>query len=196
MQIGRVMPVVMAMMLAGCGSFGAIGLSSPFNRAPPASPEPITPAPAAPVDTSNLPPVNAPPADENVPADTLPGGSDAGADTSASTGTTPPPATVPAGPAAAGGLSRTDLLGGWTITANGDTCQLFMTLTSWTGGYRASTRGCSSDLLKSVSAWNLDGRQVVLAGNAGAPLARLAAAGSSHFAGQLEGGSTPVSFYR
>ena len=36
----------------------------------------------------------------------------------------------------------------------------------------------------------------LLAGNAGAPLARLAAAGSSHFAGQLEGGSSPVSFYR
>ena len=44
-----------------------------------------------------------------------------------------------------GGVGRTDLLGGWTITSGGDSCQLFMTLTSWTGGYRASTRGCNSD---------------------------------------------------
>ncbi len=61
--------------------------------------------------------------------------------------------------AGAGTISRTDLLGGWTITTQGDSCQLFMTLTSWTGGYRASTRGCNGNLLKSISAWNLQGER-------------------------------------
>src|SRR5664279_3054016 len=83
--------------------------------------------------------------------------------------------TAPAtGSGANGGLGRTDLLGGWTITSGTDSCQLFMTLTSWTGGYRASTRGCTTELLKSISAWNLSGSDVILAGQAGTPVAKLA----------------------
>lgn len=70
-----------------------------------------------------------------------------------------------------------------------------MTLTSWTGGYRASTRGCSSDTLKSISAWNLEGRQVILAGQGGSPIARLQSAGGNRFDGAINGGGS-VSFYR
>src|SRR5690606_9285587 len=99
-----------------------------------------------------------------------------------------------ADPNAGGAVGRTDLLGGWTITAAGDSCQLFMTLTSWTGGYRASTRGCTSELLKSISAWNLEGSQVVLAGQGGSPVARLASSGLNRFDGSA--GSQSVSFYR
>jgi hypothetical protein len=98
-------------------------------------------------------------------------------------------------PPSPGALGRTDLLGGWTIASSGDSCQLFMTLTSWTGGYRASTRGCSSDVLKSISAWNLSGSQVVLAGSGGSPVATLFSAGGSRFDGQT-GQGAPVSFYR
>ena len=94
-----------------------------------------------------------------------------------------------------GSIGRTDLLGGWTIASSGDSCQLFMTLTSWTGGYRASTRGCSSEQLKSISAWNLNGSQVVLAGQGGAPVATLQSSGGTRFDGQISGGG-PVSFYR
>ena len=71
-----------------------------------------------------------------------------------------------------------------------------MTLTSWTGGYRASTRGCQSPALKSISAWSLSGSQVVLAGASGAPVARLSSAGGNRFNGQIEGGAAAVSFYR
>jgi hypothetical protein len=98
-------------------------------------------------------------------------------------------------PAAGGTLGRTDLLGGWTIVSSGDSCQLFMTLTSWTGGYRASTRGCNSEVLKSISAWNLNGTQVVLAGTGGSPVATLAASGNTRFDGQTGQGAA-VSFYR
>jgi hypothetical protein len=103
------------------------------------------------------------------------------------------PAPAPGG---AGGLGRTDLLGGWTIASGGDSCQLFMTLTSWTGGYRASTRGCSNGILKSISAWNLDGKQVILAGTGGAPVARLSSSGNNRFDGHAEGGGGSVTFYR
>jgi hypothetical protein len=103
-------------------------------------------------------------------------------------------AAVTPGSGVNGGLGRTDLLGGWTITSAGDSCQLFMTLTSWTGGYRASTRGCTNTTLKSIQAWNLQGAQVVLAGQGGSPLATLASSGNNHFDGQANGQS--VSFYR
>jgi hypothetical protein len=69
-----------------------------------------------------------------------------------------------------------------------------MTLTTWTGGYRASTRGCNSTLLKSISAWSLQGSQVVLAGQGGAAVARLSSAGSNRFDGQANGQA--ISFYR
>ena len=99
-------------------------------------------------------------------------------------------------PAAPAAIGRTDLLGGWTITSSGDSCQLFMTLTSWTGGYRASTRGCTSDVLKSISAWNLQGRQVILAGQGGKPVAHLASSGTNRFDGQVDGQGAAVTFYR
>ncbi len=71
-----------------------------------------------------------------------------------------------------------------------------MTLTSWTGGYRASTRGCNSDVLRSISAWNLQGKQVVLAGQGGSPVAHLAVSGTNRFDGQVDGQGTAVTFYR
>jgi hypothetical protein len=102
---------------------------------------------------------------------------------------------APAG-SGTGGIGRTDLLGGWTITSGSDSCQLFMTLTSWTGGYRASTRGCSSDVLKSISAWNLQSGQVILAGQGGTPVAHLASSGTNRFDGQVDGQGVAVTFYR
>jgi hypothetical protein len=126
------------------------------------------------------------------PGEPLPGEPPGAVDTAALPDPNAPAA--PAAPAPSGNVSRTDLLGGWTIASSGDSCQLFMTLTSWTGGYRASTRGCSSAALKSISAWNLEGKQVVLAGSGGAPVARLSSAGGNRFDGQL--GGAQVSFYR
>ncbi len=177
-------PIGLAISLAGCGAIGAIDLPWRHER-PPA---PIQSAAVPPVETTTLPP---PGGDDSqvaaVPPDDMesqplpqPGGS----------------ATAGAAPPTTNGLGRTDLLGGWTITASGDSCQLFMTLTSWTGGYRASTRGCNSDLLKSISAWNLDAGQVVLAGQAGTPVAHLESSGNNRFDGTAVATSAPVTFYR
>ncbi|MYZ49300.1 AprI/Inh family metalloprotease inhibitor, partial [Propylenella binzhouense] len=107
-----------------------------------------------------------------------------------------PAATAPA-PAPGGGVEvgRTDLLGGWTISSSGSSCQLFMSLTTWTGGYRATTRGCSAPGLQGVSAWNLEGNQVRLVDGSGATVARLYPSSKTQFNGQTEAGAA-VSFNR
>lgn len=175
-----VAPGCMAITLAACGSIGAIGLNRGGSEPPPADSVAVSP-----VESNTLPPVAgaAPPPGQDGVVGAAPGNQTAAAD---------PQQTTPA-PAA---LGRTDLLGGWTIVSSGDTCQLFMTLTSWTGGYRASTRGCNSEVLQSISAWNLNGSQVMLAGTGGTTVATLSSSGSAtRFDGQTPQGA-PVSFYR
>ena len=173
----RFLPVALAVALCGCGSIGAIGLP-PLGKSQP-----------QPTETGGLPPTTAEAStttDGQVTSQPLP------ADTQQAALPAPTTTTKPAGE-----VGRTDLLGGWTISAGGDSCQLFMTLTSWTGGYRASTRGCTNTTLKAISAWNLEGKDVVLAGAGGAPVARLQPAGNARYSGQTEGGAaSPVTFYR
>jgi hypothetical protein len=191
MPFSRLVPLVLALALAGCGSIGAVG---PFGHSnPPQNQTTMGGLPQG--DTPQGTVVTSTPANQTqaVTSEPIP-------DPSATASADPAAAgSAPAAPAAsgggAGGLSRTDLLGGWTISAGGDSCQLFMTLTSWTGGYRASTRGCNNEQLKSISAWNLEGRQVVLAGTGGTPVARLSSSGNGRFNGTTGGGAA-VSFYR
>jgi hypothetical protein len=86
------------------------------------------------------------------------------------------------------------VLGQWALASPADSCQLFVTLTGWTGGYRASTRGCSSPELTSVGAWNIEGDLVVLKDNDGNPVARLAKTGATQYNGRLDlGGSVSMS---
>lgn len=187
---------LLALTLVGCGAVGAIDipLGQPAGNAT-GMPTDLTAAaaPTTPVEEgAALPP----------PAGYDPGPVAATAGTPpADAGGTPPagPQTAAIDPAAAGGgptLGRTDLLGGWTVTAGSDTCQLFMTLTAWTGGYRASTRDCSSQVLAQISAWDLDGQQVTLASADGTALATLTSVGGGRFEGTLAAGGTPISFFR
>lgn len=200
MPVHRLLPIlVIAPLLGGCGYFGAIDFPS-FSRGKQQTAElPPPPAPESSVEAAALPPLqdpgptaapayqptdsgiddplaNAEPTAPATAADAI-----ASVDSNTTTGTT---------------LGRSELLGGWTVTSGQETCQLFMTLTSWTGGYRATTLGCKSTELKQISAWNLEGTQIVLAGGTGSPIARLASTGGNRFDGQTLNQGTPISFYR
>jgi len=100
-----------------------------------------------------------------------------------------------AAPANAQEVGRTDLLGGWKISSAGDNCMAFMTLTTWSGGYRANTRGCNTPALTGIAAWDLNGNQVVLKDGTGLIVAQLYSSAPGQFNGQTSTGS-PISLYR
>jgi hypothetical protein len=152
--------VVLALTVAACGSRG--GFSD--SRVAPLQPQPV-----GPVSSQPLPP----PPVETQPFEP-----------------TTDMAAAPATPSAAEALEirRPDLSGGWTIASGGENCQLFMSLTTWSGGYRANTRGCASDELKSIGAWDLNGKEIVLKDASGDPIARLYASATTQFSGQSTSG--------
>ncbi|WP_334176246.1 AprI/Inh family metalloprotease inhibitor [Pseudoxanthobacter sp.] len=153
----------LALATAGCTRFGP----QPVDQ-----PTPLTPVPTAPVQMTQLPPP--------VPAEPPPV-------TEATPAPQPEPAALPA-PEQQLAVQRSDMIGGWTIESGGQRCQLFMVLTGWTGGYRASTRGCQSDVLKSVSAWDLNGNAITLKDSGSAAVATLYSTAPSSFQGRLASG--------
>lgn len=175
-------PGLAALALGACETSFSNPFSNPFaNRS--SAPRPLPAAPTGTVGQSSLPPPGGVARDPQTP---LPG---EGTQVAAVDGsTTPAPMTAPAGSNEA--IGRTDLLGGWTVASASDTCQLFMSLTTWSGGYRATTRGCGSETLQGVSAWNLEGQQVSLLNDSGSPVARLTAASKTQFNGQTTAGET------
>ncbi len=186
-----------AVLSAGCSSVMPFGRDEP--RTASRAPAPLAAAPAGSVTAAPLPPPGGmAPTD---PAAGAPSGLAAlnpgsSPDGSAAPGLPGAPATAPAGgPATGGVVGRTDLLGGWTVAAAGDSCQLFMTLTTWSGGYRASTRGCSNAALTKISAWNMEGPQIQLLNDSGATVARLYPATKTQFNGQTDGGG-PITVSR
>jgi hypothetical protein len=95
---------------------------------------------------------------------------------------------APSAPGSTVAFGRTDLLGGWRVAAGSDNCELFMSLTGWAGGYRATTKGCASAVLTNVQAWNVENREVILISGNGETVARLYATASERFNGQTEDG--------
>lgn len=85
-------------------------------------------------------------------------------------------------------FGRTDLLGGWKVAAGSDNCELFMSLTGWAGGYRATTKGCASAVLTNVQAWNVEDREVILVSGNAETVARLYATAKDRFNGQTNDG--------
>lgn len=172
MRAGKLVLVVgLVILAAGCQR---------FSRSPNyAAPLPATPT--TPVDAGTLTPLdpNAPGAGLNDPS-------------AQPTDLASNPVAAPAG---AKEVGRTDLLGGWKLTSAGDSCMAFMTLTTWSGGYRANTRGCNSPVLSGISAWDLNGNQVVLKDGAGLIVAQLYSSASGQFNGQTSSGQ-PISLFR
>mgnify|MGYP000020603079 FL=1 len=144
--------------------------------------EPLPATPTTPVGSGNLAPL-----DPNaVP------GSGVGDPNAQTTDLASNPVAAPAG---ANEVGRTDLLGGWKLSSAGDSCMAFMTLTTWSGGYRANTRGCATPTLSGIAAWDLNGNQVVLKDGSGLIVAQLYSSAPGQFNGQTSTGS-PISLYR
>ncbi|MBV6657452.1 MAG: AprI/Inh family metalloprotease inhibitor [Devosiaceae bacterium] len=91
-------------------------------------------------------------------------------------------------------VTEDDLIGAWSASTPTATCSINLSLTNWTGGFRASTRNCGDVQLATLSAWSVEGRQVILRGTDGEPLGRLFRTGETRYAGQLETGQALTVF--
>lgn len=84
-------------------------------------------------------------------------------------------------------VTKESLLGTWNFEVAGEKCRLVLSLTKWSGGYRAASRHCP-DAVKTIAAWNLLGKQVVLNDRAGNVVARLFGSGKERFDGAMTSG--------
>lgn len=166
MRITAAASVVSVLALAACGSYAP----------PPPRIAPLAPQPVNPVASQALPAPVAPAMPQQTTDVTL--------------------AQPVANPAAAAEVRKADLIGGWTLASAGETCQLSMNLTTWSGGYRASTRGCVSDELKAVGAWDVAGKEILLKDASGAVVARLYAAAPNRYSGLTDVSKRGIQFFR
>jgi hypothetical protein len=174
-----------SLALAGCNSTRLDSLSTQ------PAPAPLPAAPSGTVQQGVLPPVGG-------TGQMVAGGAQfpsAPVDPAASA-TLPPVQTPGATQTAAAGpaVSRDSMVGAWKVTTAGSSCQMFMALTQWSGGFRAASRGCPGDAA-SVSAWQVNGSQVVLKDSGGNTVATLFSSGASRFDGQTMSGQ-PISLSR
>ncbi len=169
--------LLLSVSAAGCQRLG-LGQSNPpplpAAPTPPVASQPLEPL--SPVESDSLDPV--------VEPGQLPG---------EQTGLGQPMSSEP--PASAREIGRSDMLGGWSLASGSDNCKLFMTLTTWSGGYRANTRGCGDEGLKGIAAWDLNGRQVILKDSSGTTVAQLYASAPERFNGQTALGAS-ISVFR
>lgn len=179
-------------LLAACGPRGQ----------QPLRPSALRPAPVAPVTSTSIPSP-----DPTVP--NQPGGYTPPQVAAASTGAADLQA-IPQLPGAGTGVTKAStvtvspdidfdknaVLGAWNVSAQADTCALNLSLTTWTKGFRASTRKCSNKTLLNIGTWTLAGKQLTLSNANGDTLARLVASGPNRFDGSTEAGAKPISVFR
>ena len=91
-------------------------------------------------------------------------------------------------------VTRDAMIGRWTISTGGNSCDVFLALTKWTGGYRAASRGCT-DQAATISAWDVQGKQVLLSDSSGNQFASLYKTGDKQFSGTTAVGQ-PISLSR
>jgi hypothetical protein len=101
---------------------------------------------------------------------------------------------LPEPPGGASDVTEDDLIGAWSATTPAATCSINLSLTTWQGGYRASTRNCGDVQMAGLTAWSIEGRQVILRGTDGVTLGRLFRTGPTRYAGQLESGDALTLF--
>lgn len=176
--------LVTALVVSGCTSsrIGALQTQP--------TPAPLTPAPAGSVTGTPLPPPSQPTA---AAPTTFPDAPVTVQEPSITDVDVATPTDLPADAgsvtqvATAEPVTREALVGAWKVSTAGSSCQMFMALTQWTGGYRAASRGCPGDAA-SVSAWDVRGQQVVLSDSNGNQVATLFSSGAGRFDGQTTSG--------
>lgn len=176
--------LAVAVVVSGCTSsrIGALQTQP--------APAPLTPAPAGTVTGTPLPPPSQPtptqqPTFPDAPV-TVQEPSITDVDVATPTDT-PDAGSSVTEVASAAPVTREALVGAWKVSTAGSSCQMFMALTQWTGGYRAASRGCPGDAA-SVSAWDVKGQQVVLSDSSGNKVATLFSSGAGRFDGQTTSG--------
>ena len=159
--------VAVAAVLGGCQrtSFGGLDTQQ--------RPAPLMPAPVGGVQSGQLAPPMTPQPGE-FPA----------APTAAEQTTAPQVAD-----ANAPELTREALIGRWSATSSGSTCDVFLSLTKWTGGYRAASRGCVGNAA-AITAWDVQGKQVILADSNGNQVARLYQSANERYDGSTSTGQS------
>lgn len=178
-----------ALVLTGCMSGG--------NRV-----RPLTPAPTTAVSSNSLPQPISLPQDTSVQSQTLADSNGLDPANQALLGDVDTALGAPGtglenvALSADGGVevAEDDLVGVWSAATPAATCSINLSLTNWQGGFRASTRNCADVQMAGLSAWSIDGQQVLLKGAEGAPLARLFRTGPTRYAGQLETGEAVTVF--
>ncbi len=91
-------------------------------------------------------------------------------------------------------VTRDSMVGRWTISTGGNSCDVFLALTKWTGGFRAASRGCT-DQAALISAWDVQGKQVMLSDSSGNQFATLYKSGDKRFDGTTSVGQ-PINLNR
>lgn len=174
----RTSTAVLAVALVAAGCSRSVPSFDP-------SPAPLTPAPAGRVSSNQLPPPPPPPAPSN----------DMQQNADAQTGSDGTQVAALGNNTSSGEpLSRNSVLGAYKVTTDGGNCQIILSLTKWTGGYRAASRGCPGRVAD-VSAWDVSGNQVVLKDSGGSNVASLNKSGGSRYEGTTNGGQS-ISLYR
>lgn len=194
-----------AVMLTAAGCSPSVPSFSNTDRGP----APLMASPTPQVSQNQLPPPPPPPPPQNQamagdmnndPANQDGTGQNAnGGDTQVASldpnaGSSASSSSSPASSGGGGALSRNKVLGAYKVTTAGGNCQIILSLTKWSGGYRAASRGCPGTVAD-VSAWDVSGSNVVLRNASGSQVASLASTGDARYDGQTQGGQA-ISLYR
>ena len=112
----------------------------------------------------------------------------------------PPPrastqmAAVDPAAAAAPDLTTGNVVGAWSASVSGQSCQLITSLTKLGSNNRAASRGCATPV-NGVKSWNVAGKQLSLYDESGSTVATLYSSGAEKFNGQTSTG-LPISLSR
>jgi hypothetical protein len=180
--------VALAALLVAAGCSRSMPTMSSGGQSVSSAPSPLTPAPTGQVASNQLPPPPPPPP-PSTPGMSDTTGTDTGAAAQDGSGGTQVASLGSGQP-----LTRGEVLGAYRVTTTGGNCQIILSLTQWTGGYRAASRGCPGTVAD-VSAWDVSGSQVVLKDSGGTTVANLNSAGGSRYEGTTTSGQQ-ISLYR